>query len=120
MRFLQALSRSGSNAMLILNDPVFNARSEQLGALSVRHRIPVIYQNREFRRGGRPDELRPQLDRSLSGHWPVRRPDSQGREARRPAGACKSKVDFINLKTASALGLEFRRTLVALADEVIE
>jgi putative ABC transport system substrate-binding protein len=40
----------------------------------------------QFRRGRRPDELRSQPDRCLSPCRPLRRPDSQRSEARRPAG----------------------------------
>ena len=41
-----------AEALVIAGDPFFNSRSEQLGALSVRHAIPTIYQLREFAAAG--------------------------------------------------------------------
>ena len=41
-----------AEALVIAGDPFFNSRTEQLGALSVRHAIPTIYQLREFAAAG--------------------------------------------------------------------
>src|SRR5262249_31255401 len=37
-----------AGALVIGADPLFNSRSEQLAALTIRHRVPAIYQFREF------------------------------------------------------------------------
>ena len=37
---------------MILTDPFFNTRNEQLAALTARHAIPTIFQNREFAAAG--------------------------------------------------------------------
>jgi putative ABC transport system substrate-binding protein len=45
---IAGLAQTGAGALLILNDSFFNARAEQLGAVSAGHRMPAIYQGREF------------------------------------------------------------------------
>ena len=112
---LAGLERAGVQAMLILNDSLFNARSEQLGALSARHRIPAIFQNREFAAAGGLMSYGPSLTeayrvvgqyvgRILKGEKPADLPVQQ-----------QSKVDFfIKLKTARALGLTVPLPVVAL------
>src|SRR5215475_11563778 len=37
-----------AGALVIGADPLFTSRSEQLSALTIRHRVPAIYQFREF------------------------------------------------------------------------
>jgi putative ABC transport system substrate-binding protein len=115
------LGQADIGAMLILNDSLFNARSEQLGALSVRYGIPAIYQNREFATAGGLMSYGPSLPeayrvvgqyvgRILKGEKPGDLPVQQ-----------QSKVDFyLNMKTARALGLTVPLPVVALTDEVIE
>jgi putative tryptophan/tyrosine transport system substrate-binding protein len=39
-------------ALVIAGDPFFNSQIEQLGALTVRHSVPAIYQQREFAAAG--------------------------------------------------------------------
>jgi putative ABC transport system substrate-binding protein len=39
-------------ALVIAGDPFFNSQIEQLGALTVRHAVPAIYQQREFAAAG--------------------------------------------------------------------
>ena len=102
-------------------DPFFISRSEQLAALARPPRgardLPVS----RVRRGRRPDELRRQHYGFVPSCRRLHRPDSQGREAGRPAGQQATKIELIiNLKTAKALGLDVPTTLLARADEVIE
>ena len=59
------------------------------------------------RGGRRPDELWNQPRRYIPPSRRLHRPNSQGREARRPASAAADQVRLvINLKTAKTLGLE--------------
>ena len=105
---------------MIVADAFFNSRSEQLGALTLRHALPTIFQYPEFVDAGGlmsysgSNATRP-LGRQLFG------PHSQGREASRPASPTvhQGRADH-QPKTARALGLNVPPTLLARADEVIE
>ena len=99
----------------------FNSRSRQLGELTARHRVPAIYQGREFIAAGGlasyggsvADSYRlagMYTGRILKGEKPADLPVQQS-----------SKVEmFLNLKTAKVLGLTVPLPLLGRADEVIE
>ena len=100
---------------------MFNSRSEQLAELTIRHRVPAIYQFREFVSAGGLmaygstvlDTYRPlgaYTGRILKGEKPAELPVQHA-----------TKVELvINTKTAKALGLTVPLPLLARADEVIE
>jgi putative ABC transport system substrate-binding protein len=110
-----------AGGLVVLTDPFFNARQEQLGALAARHAVPAINQNREFAIAGglvsygtSPTDLWRLIGvyagRILKGEKPTELPEQQS-----------TKVELIvNHKTAKALGLEVPASLLARADEVIE
>jgi putative tryptophan/tyrosine transport system substrate-binding protein len=110
-----------ASALVIGNDPFFNSRSEQLGALSVRHAVPTIFQNREFAAAGGLMSYGTNLadtyrlvgvytGRILKGEKPADMPVQQ---------ATKLEL-IINLTTAKALGIAVPLPLTGRADEVIE
>jgi putative ABC transport system substrate-binding protein len=116
-----ALVQLRAGALVIGADPLFNSRSEQLAELTIRHRVPAIYQFREFVSAGGLtaygstvlDTYRPlgvYTGRILKGEKPAELPVQQA-----------TKVELvINMKTAKALGLTVSLPLLGRADEVIE
>jgi putative ABC transport system substrate-binding protein len=115
------LVRLQAGALVIGADALFNSRSEQLAALTIRHRVPAIYQYREFvSTGGLMaygstvlDTYRPlgvYTGRILKGEKPAELPVQQA-----------TKVELvINMKTAKALGLTVPLPMIGRVDEVIE
>jgi putative ABC transport system substrate-binding protein len=110
-----------ADALVIAPDAMFITRSEELGALTLRHAVPAITQYREFAAagglmsyGGNSTEALRLLGiytgKVLKGEKPADLPVVQS-----------AKVELvINLKTAKALGITVPNTLIGRADEVIE
>jgi putative ABC transport system substrate-binding protein len=118
----KAAANVHADALVIASaDPLFGSRAEQLGALALRHRLPAIHQFRRFAAaGGLASYGGSFLDsyrqvgiytgRILKGEKPSDLPVQQS-----------IKLELVlNLKTATALGIEVTRAVLARADEVIE
>jgi len=115
------LTQERANALLISADPLFSGSREQLAALAARHRLPTMFNSREFALAGGllsygPDqadayhEAGIYVGRILSGERPSDLPVVQ-----------PTKFELvINIKTAKSLGLNVPPLLLARADEVVE
>jgi putative ABC transport system substrate-binding protein len=110
-----------AGGLVIGPDALFTSRAEQLAALTLRYRVPAIFQYPEFTAAGGlmsyGTDLREGLrlgglytGRILKGEKPADLPVQQA-----------TKVELIlNLKTAKAFGLTMPTALLVRANEVIE
>ena len=113
--------QQGAGALLVVQDPFYNSRREQLVTLAARHGLPVMYPLREFAEAGGLvsyghnlvdgyREMGVYAGRVLKGEKPADLPVVQ-----------PTKFEFvINVKTAKTLGLTVPPHLLAIVDAVIE
>ena len=115
------LRRSGAGALAISADPVFTAKSEQLAALTLRHKLPAVHESRRFTAAG---GLLSYIGNTLESHRLAGIYAGRLLKGEKPAElpiqtASKGEL-VINLRTAKAFGLDIPEKLLALAAEVIE
>lgn len=120
-RSFSTLVDSGATALVVENDPSFDARRDQLMALAAHHRIPAIYHIREFPAAGGLMSYGPSL---VDGYYQLGvqtgRVLKGAKVADLPVVRPTRFELVINLKTAGTLGLTVAPALIAQADEVIE
>jgi putative tryptophan/tyrosine transport system substrate-binding protein len=115
------LGQLRADGLVIGSDVLFSTSSHRLAAMTVRHALPAIFQNREFAAtgglmsyGASVTESYHQagiyIARILKGEKPADLPVVQA-----------TKVELVlNLKTAKSFGISFPISLLGRADEVIE
>lgn len=120
-RAFQEAAKQGEQAFIVFDDPVFWGQRKQVVALAAQARLPVMYGYSEFvDEGGlisygphRPDLYRrtaSYVDRILKGANPAELP------IERPT---RFEL-YVNVKTASTLGLAIPQSVLIRADRVIE
>jgi putative ABC transport system substrate-binding protein len=113
--------QDNANGMLVLADPMLNASRKIIIALPARHRLPAMYEDREFVQDGGLISYGPSIaemmrrstsfvDKILKGAVPAELPIE---------GPTEYEL-VINFKTATALGLTIPDKMLTVADEVLE
>jgi putative tryptophan/tyrosine transport system substrate-binding protein len=118
---LETLVRERADALLVSAAPFFDTRRGRIIAFAAEHRMPAIYQFREYVAGGGLMSYGVSLP---EGYRQVGLYAGQILKGAKPADlpiVQSIKFEFvINLKTAKTLGIEVPAMLLARADEVIE
>jgi putative ABC transport system substrate-binding protein len=116
-----AMGSARLEALLVLEDPMFNLHRARLADLAIKNRLPSMYGAREHAEAGGLMSYAPNpvatyrraavfLDKILKGAKPADLPIEQ-----------PTTVELVlNLKTAKALGLTIPPSLLARADRMIE
>jgi putative tryptophan/tyrosine transport system substrate-binding protein len=115
------LAEQKVDALIVSADPLFASRQEQLVAFAARHRLPAIYEWREFAESGGLMSYGTVVREGLyRGGVYVGRILRGAIAADLPVEQLNKLELVINLKTANTLGLTVPQSLLARADEVIE
>jgi len=120
-RAFEAVTRSRSDAVLVVTDPILSSQRQRIVELAARHRLPAVYDASVWATVGgllsygpiwleRFRQAATYVDRILRGAQPGNLPIEQPR----------TFEIVINLKTAKVLGLTIPPSLLARADQVIE
>jgi putative ABC transport system substrate-binding protein len=120
-RVFAAVAKLGPIGLVIAGDQFFTSRIEQLAALSVQHRVPTIFQYREFAvAGGLMSYGTSTTESYRLGAIYVARILKGEKPADLPVQQPTRLELIVNLKTAKTLGLTVPPAILARADEVIE
>jgi len=116
-----SLLQMRTDGLVIGGEPFFNSHGKQLGALSARHKVPTIFQFREFTAGGGLASYGASLTDSYRqvGIYAARILNGE-RPADLPVAQASKFELMINMRTAKTLGITVPAKLLFTADEIIE
>ena len=116
-----AIRAAGADGLIALLDTVVLDNREQVVTFAAASKLPAIYEAREFvQSGGLISYGTNFADHFASAAGYVGKILSGTKPGALPVQQPTKFELVINLKTANALGLDVPRTLLAIADEVIE
>ena len=120
-RALTAFAQGSDGGMIVVGSPAATIQRGLIIALAAKHRLPAIYNSRFWAvAGGLISYGSDFLDQHRRAAGYVDRILKGEKPADLPVQASTKYELVINLKTATALGLDVPPTLLARADEVIE
>jgi putative ABC transport system substrate-binding protein len=118
--FAQAV-REGAGAMQVCADPYFFSLRQELVALAARHRIPAMYEWRDFPEAGGLMSYGTDLANAYRENGRYTAKILHGAKPADLPVMQTTKFEFVlNTRTATTLGLEIAPTVLARADDVIE
>ena len=88
----QAMTTERAQAVLVLADPMTFFHRRRLAELAIQHRLPMMGGLADYAEAGSLMSYWADTDRPLPPGRQLRRQDSQGREARRPADRAADQV----------------------------
>lgn len=116
-----ALAQQQVRALLVAADPYFDTRRKRIVAFAAQHRLPAMYQFREYAAAGGLVSYGVSLPEAyrLEGAYTAKILKGE-KPANLPVQLLVKTELVINLKAAKVIGFEFPATFSARADEVIE
>jgi putative ABC transport system substrate-binding protein len=115
------LIKAGVGALLVAADPYFDTRREHIVGFAQQHRLPAIYQFREYAVAGGLLSYGVSITDAYRQYGVYTAAILKGAKPADLPVLQPTKFELvINLKTAKALGIKISDNLLSLADEVIE
>ena len=114
------MQRAGAQMLVVQQAPFISGNRKQVVALAARHRLPAMYDIRRFVDDGGLVSFGPSLPAMFrrAAHY-VDKIFKGARPADLPVEQPTKFETFVNLKTATALGLAIPKSVLVQADEVI-